>query len=366
MLSNQEVVESLRWKKFPVLSDGFVTLVDVMGDDNAIAQAARTSFGNDNPKIECTAIGCDEGVTGAIATGVQYLDGLIINDDVQVVNCKVCNGFGFVDRKGKPWKENDQKADKSLIRMLMRHRHSTPLEMCEVKLLIRIPMDAHRQLIRHRTANVNEYSTRYADAIDSMDKTPVDQWRLQSESNRQGSSGYLIPLGDDTGIAENLTRLESEFHVKATKLYEHRLNCGIAREQARKDLPLSNYTELYWKCDLHNIFHFLGLRMDSHAQKEIRDYATIIGEQIIKPLFPIAWEAFEQYRLNALNLTQLDVEVIAEINRQTISRKCPLPWRDKVEFGFASTIWPEEWQVEKCRERDECIAKLKRLGLVTE
>src|SRR5690606_27488156 len=100
------------------------------------------------------------------------------------------------------------------------------------------------------------------------------------------------------------------FHKRAREIYQNRLDAGVAREQARKDLPLSTYTEAYWKCDLHNILHFLSLRMDSHAQKEIRDYATTIGNEIVKPLFPVVWEAFEDYRLNGMFLTKLDIEAV--------------------------------------------------------
>src|SRR5690606_24787993 len=117
----------------------------------------------------------------------------------------------------------------------------------------------------------------------------------------------------------------------------------------RKDLPLSTYTEAYWKCDLRNVFHFLGLRMDSHAQKEIRDYATIIGEQIVKPLFPLSWEAFEDYHLNSMTLSALDQAVIRETH--------PNATRENIE-SIAAEIIPNK------REREECIAKLERLGIL--
>lgn len=365
MRSNQKVVEELRWKKFPVLSDGFVTLVDVMGDDSSIVQAARVSYGNDEQRFACEVGDCFQGYK---QTREEWSKGIQSKDHP----CDKCQGSGFVNGDGTPWKPRDPKDDRNLIRYLMRHRHTTPFEMAEVKILVRVPMDCWRQWIRHRTANVNEYSTRYTEAIDSMDKTPVDGWRLQSDSNKQGSSGKLVPLGNNTGIAENLTRLEEEFHDSARKVYKHRIGCGIAREQARKDLPLSTYTEAYWKCDLHNILGFLALRMDSHAQLEIRRYATMIGEQIIKPLFPMVWEAFEDYRLGAMQLTRLDIEVVQKLQRLEVAAGM-----DRLAAYFAalkdfssypySSIWPEEWRgKEKCRERDECIAKLKRLGLISE
>ncbi len=203
MSTNAAIADALRWKKFPVLDDGFVCLVDVMGDDQAIVQAARVSYGEGTRKVS---------------------------------------------------------DDRGLVRYLMRHRHSTPFEMAEIKFLVRVPMDCWRQWIRHRTANVNEYSTRYSLAIDATQTTPADQWRTQAASNRQGSGD---PLSPDMGAS--LTASETEFQAAARKLYQDRIEAGVAREQARKDLPLSTYTEAYWKIDLHNLLHFLALRMDSHA-----------------------------------------------------------------------------------------------------
>src|SRR5262249_31481210 len=149
------------------------------------------------------------------------------------------------------------------------------------------PMDCWRQWIRHRTANVNEYSTRYSVAIDSAQRTPKDRWRLQSPVNKQGSSGFL-----PVEAGEKVSKREEELHKLSRKVYEERLSLGVAREQARKDLPLSTYTEAYWKIDLHNLFHFLSLRMDAHAQDEIRAYADIIGRQIVSRWCPDAWSAF--------------------------------------------------------------------------
>ena len=169
--------------------------------------------------------------------------------------------------------------DRGLIRYLMRHHHSTPFEMCELKLHVRVPMDCWRQWIRHRTANVNEYSTRYSLAIDAAQTTPPTGWRMQSPTNRQGSVGLLHV---ETGT--QLSQKEAAFHRVARELYEERLAFGIAREQARKDLPLATYTEAYWKIDLHNLFHFLSLRTDEHAQAEIRAYAEVIGSNIVATL----------------------------------------------------------------------------------
>jgi len=293
--TRSELVEDLRWQKFPVLNDGFVCLVDVMGDDGSVVQAARVSYGEGTKRVS---------------------------------------------------------DDRTLIRYLLRHRHTTPFEMAEVKFLVRVPMDCWRQWIRHRTANVNEYSTRYSVAIDASQTTLPSEWRTQAEQNRQGS-GEPLP----TDIGEKLTASETEFQSAARTLYNERLEAGVAREQARKDLPLSTYTEAYWKVDLHNLLHFLALRMDAHAQEEIRLYATAIGEQIVKPLFPVVWEAFEDYRMGGKFLSRLDVGVIQRLMQ--LGKPGGLTEED---FLAAQD---ETWQsLKRCRERDECRSKLQDLGIL--
>jgi len=299
MPTNAPQADALRWRKFPVLDDGFVTLVDVMGDDQSVVQAARVSYGEGTRKVS---------------------------------------------------------DDRGLIRYLMRQWHSTPFEMAELKLLVRVPMDCWRQWIRHRTANVNEYSTRYSLAIDAMQTTPADQWRGQATTNRQGSGE---PLAAEIG--ERLSAAEAEFQAAARKLYEERIAAGVAREQARKDLPLSTYTEAYWKIDLHNLLHFLALRMDTHAQHEIRSYAATIGREIVQPLFPLVWEAFVDYRLEAMLLTRSDREVI----RRLVARPGGSdPLADEAAFLEAQD--PDWRGLARCRERDECRDKLRRLGLLGE
>jgi thymidylate synthase (FAD) len=227
--------------------------------------------------------------------------------------------------------------------------------MAEIKLLVRVPMDCWRQWIRHRTANVNEYSTRYSLAIDAMQTTAADAWRTQAASNRQGSGGAL-----DAAVGADLTAAEAEFQRRARELYEERIALGVAREQARKDLPLSTYTEAYWKIDLHNLLHFLALRMDAHAQQEIRDYATAIGENIVQPLFPIVWEAFVDYRLEGLFLSRLEREVIERLmQRLAKSGKSRATAED-----FLAAQDPSWANLERSRERDECREKLLRLGIM--
>ncbi|HUY35354.1 MAG TPA: FAD-dependent thymidylate synthase [Pirellulales bacterium] len=298
MPTNTAQVEPLRWQKLPVLDDGFVCLVDVMGDDQAIVQAARVSYGEGTRQVS---------------------------------------------------------DDRGLIRYLLRHRHTTPFEMVEIKFLLRVPMDTWRQWIRHRTANVNEYSTRYSLAIDAAQHTPPNAWRTQAAGNRQGSEGVLPA---DQG--EDLTAAEGELLAKARAIYERRIELGVAREQARKDLPLSTYTEAYWKVDLHNLLHFLALRMDDHAQWEIRQYATAIGEGIVRPLFPLVWEAFVDFRLEGMFLSRLDRELIVRLTARLAEGGRARAGED----DFMAVLPPEWTSLKRSRERDECRAKLVRLGLM--
>jgi thymidylate synthase (FAD) len=291
------LLHALRFKKLPVLDDGFVALVDCMGDDGSVVQAARVSYGEGTRKVS---------------------------------------------------------DDRQLIRYLLRHAHTTPFEMAELKFVVRVPMDCWRQWIRHRTASINEYSTRYSLAIDSMQSTHDDEWRSQAANNRQGSAGVL-----PRSAGHPLTQSEQELQSLARRVYEERLAAGIAREQARKDLPLSTYTEAYWKIDLHNLLHFLALRMDPHAQLEIRRYAETIGQQIVQPLFPLVWEAFVDYRLECMRLTKLDREVIQRLVAAAGGAGVPVGHADFLAAQDAS--WSA---LERCRERDECLAKLVTLGLV--
>ena len=294
-------VEALRWKKFSVLDDGFVCLVDVMGDDSSIVQAARVSYGEGTKKVS---------------------------------------------------------DDRTLIRYLLRHRHTTPFEMAEIKFLVRVPMDCWRQWVRHRTANINEYSTRYSLAIDAAQTTDPGEWRTQADSNRQGSGD---PLPADLG--QRLTQEETELQSKIRDIYQSRISSGVAREQARKDLPLATYTEAYWKIDLHNLLHFLALRMDSHAQLEIRQYATTLGEQIVAPLFPIVWEAFLDYRMQSTFLTRLDSGVIQRLTTNAAAAGTSPPFSDADFMAAQDTTWVS---LNRSRERDECRSKLQQLGLVAE
>jgi len=260
-----------------ILDHGFIALVDMMPRlipegktaDFAIAQAARTSYGRGTRQVS---------------------------------------------------------EDESLIRYLMRHKHSTPFEFCELKFHVRMPIFVARQWIRHRTASVNEYSARYSVMSDDFYTPHAEDVCLQSMENKQGRDGSA-----ESSIAQKFVDDSSRVHGDAYASYLSAIEGGVARETARCILPVSAYTEWYWKCDLHNIFHFLKLRMDSHAQKEIRVYAEAMYATI-KPLFPLACSAFEDYRLNAMELTAAEVEAITSGHAPRIKNKREIQeWSEKAK-----------------------------------
>jgi thymidylate synthase (FAD) len=195
--------------------------------------------------------------------------------------------------------------DRGLIRYLARHRHTTPFEMVEFKFHHVMPIFIARQWIRHRTANVNEYSARYSVVRDRFYHPSLDNVRKQSLTNRQGGEE---PIDGATAqeFLEYLNRVEGCYAD-----YQRLMEKGVARELARIGLPVNVYTEWYWKIDLHNLFHFLSLRMDAHAQQEIRDYATAMFA-LIQPIVPVAAEAFLDYNFEGMHLTRLEVEAIRE------------------------------------------------------
>jgi thymidylate synthase (FAD) len=193
--------------------------------------------------------------------------------------------------------------DRGLIRYLARHRHTTPFEMVEFKFHQVMPIFVARQWIRHRTANVNEYSARYSVVRDRFYRPDPAGVRQQGTANRQGGE-----LPADPATAEEFCRWLDEMQNQYER-YEHFIARGVSRELARIALPVNVYTEWYWKIDLHNLLHFLSLRMDAHAQKEIRDYATAMFD-LIRPIVPIAAEAFLDYQLNAMSLSALEVAAL--------------------------------------------------------
>lgn len=322
-------IDTLRWKKYPVLNDGFICLVDAMGDDYAIVQAARKSYDKDLHTN-------DPYLLAAVKKKFPLVEEVYYNDEDKLtcIENNTHKSFSLSGTRDFELLANDIKkeahsSERNTIRFMMRLGHTSPFEMVELKFLVRVPMDCWRQWIRHRTANVNEYSTRYTEAIDSQQTTLPGEWRLQATDNKQGSSGFLEekdwPEDFDFEDYNNqpysdarnyLSWKEKQLHDDAKHIYQERLSFGIAKEQARKDLPLSTYTEAYWKCDLHNIFNFLRLRMDSHAQYEIRMYANAMAE-IVKQVVPVAWEAFEDYVLHAKKFSRMEMEVLIEAIEDT-------------------------------------------------
>lgn len=192
------------------------------------------------------------------------------------------------------------RGDTGLIRYLMRHWHTTPFEMVEFKFHIKMPIYIARQHMRHRTASINELSARYS--VVPKDYYTPDVLRGQSTVNHQGSSG-------EASVSEEHVNDMKEHLEKSFEVYEHLLEDGCCREQARGNLPQSTYTEFYWKINLHNLMHYLQLRMDGHAQQEIRAYAEAIFN-LVEPLVPITMKAFMDFRVNAMQLSGLEIEAI--------------------------------------------------------
>jgi thymidylate synthase (FAD) len=255
-------LEEILYEPIPVLDHGFVRVIDYMGDDAAIVQAARVSYGK----------------------GTKQLRG-----------------------------------DTGLINYLLRHRHTTPFEMCEIKYHIKLPVFVARQWIRHRTANVNEYSARYS-ILDREFYIPApEHLAAQSAVNRQGRGETL-----EGAAAERVLELLKSDAAQSYDHYEEMLNersdgtvvdegrAGLARELARMNLPLNIYTQWYWKCDLHNLMHFLSLRADPHAQYEIRAYADAMLDTM-RRWVPASYEAFENYVMAGVHLSGGGIEVVRRL-----------------------------------------------------
>lgn len=240
----------LKNKYFPVLDQGFVALKDFMGSDQAVVEAARVSYG--------------AGTKGA-------------------------------------------SDDRTLLRYLFGNRHTSPFEMCEVVFHVKLPIFVARQLVRHRTASLNEMSLRYSLAPLHFYLPEYEVFRKQSASNRQGRSEQA-----DKEAYEHVKGMWALVRYASTDAYQEALVEDIARELARIDLPLSLYTEWYWKIDLHNLFHFLRLRADPHAQHEIQVYAEAKGA-IVKKLFPQSFEAFVDYSLAAVTFSRMEMLALREV-----------------------------------------------------
>jgi thymidylate synthase (FAD) len=259
-----EAAEELLDQPIPVLDRGFVRLVDYMGSDGSIVQAARVSY-------------------GAGTTTVRR--------------------------------------DQGLINYLMRHRHTTPFEMVELKFHVKLPIFVARQWIRHRTANVNEQSLRYSVMEDEFYVPRPENVGFQSTVNRQGRAVDEVPEDLRARVIEILKSVPESVYPQ----YQGMLDDGVARELARICLPVSAYTEWYWKIDLYNLFHFLSLRADPHAQFEIREYAQAMMT-CTRAVAPLATAAFEEYVLGGTSLSAHELAVIRKLINQE-----PVAWRD---FAF--------------------------------
>ena len=235
-------------EKVKIHDHGFVQLVDHMGTDESIENAARISYGEGTRKKSET---------------------------------------------------------EGLIRYLMRHRHTSPFEMCEVVFHLKLPIFVMRQLVRHRTASLNEYSGRYSVMSDEFYVPSREYLRKQSTTNKQGRSDELADKGGLLQYEYNRS------HDGSHTAYQNLLREDVSREIARAVLPVSNYTEVVWKSDLHNFFHMVKLRSDAHAQQEIRDYSDAMYE-IVKPLYPISCQAFEDYVLNSVSFSQKEMRMLKQ------------------------------------------------------
>lgn len=262
-----EAAEAILDKSFPVLDKGFVRLVDYLGSDQRIVQSARVSYG--------------EGT-------------------------------------------KSYRQDKGLINYLMRNDHTSPFEQVVFTFHIKAPVFVARQWVRHRTARMNEISGRYSVMKDECYIPADDKIALQSEDNKQGRRNEAV----DEETADKVKALLEKSQAESFEVYHELLELGIARELSRINLPLSMYTEFYWEIDLHNLFHFLQLRLDSHAQYEIRAYGEVMLE-MVRAVCPIATEAFENHRLKGRSFSGKEVEAIKTMMR---GEECPLTGRDKEIF----------------------------------
>jgi len=241
--------------------------------------------------------------------------GQVILLDVMGSDAKICQAARISYGKDEAVRTRDE--DRGLIRYLMRHRHTSPFEMAELQFNLRMPIFVARQWVRHRTANMNEVSARYTELPDDM--FVPKEVAAQSMENKQGRAGTpMYALDEDNPVHRINVQNESSYAV-----YADLLGMGVTRELARGVLPLNIYTEFVWKIDLHNLMHFLKLRLDPHAQKEIREYAEQI-RKLVALHFPITYEAFVDYQLEAYTLSRMEVELLQDIFAGPVPEKL---WR---------------------------------------
>lgn len=262
-------------EKYTIVHDhGFVGFIDYMGSDEAVEEAARVSYGAGTRKISET---------------------------------------------------------RNLVRYLMRHRHTSPFEMCEVKFHLKVPIFVMRQLVRHRTASLNEYSGRYSVMTDEFYIPELEYIQPQSQTNKQGREENAWTKYEKIELQRAFRRQS----FNSYKEYKKLLKQNLSREISRTLLPVSNYTELYWKIDIHNFLHFASLRADSHAQKEIQDY-TIAMYDLVKPKFPLIFEAYEDYARYGVKLSKMEKEIVKDaLNGKEI--------QDRKHYNMSKREWEEFW-----------------------
>ena len=277
---------------------GFVRLLDIMGSDEEVENAARISYGKGTRKSSET---------------------------------------------------------RKLIRYLMNHKHTSPFEMCEVKFHLKLPIFVMRQLVRHRTANINEYSGRYSVMSDEFYFPQGDAIKHQSKRNKQGRAESEDGLEEQDLLGVDTGEIEFEMHRifdGANIAYKNLIDWNVSRELARIVLPISNYTECIWKMDLNNFFHFIKLRIDEHAQKEIRDFANAMWELIV-PIFPLCCEAFEDYELNSTTFSAKEMKVLHRLLKKASATSEMYSWHQYPQF----IVVDKEIQL-TLREREEFLEKV--------
>ena len=280
-------LDAILGKQFSVLDQGFIRVIDYMGDDTSVVQAARISYG--------------KGTTNPTQ-------------------------------------------DKALLSYLLRHKHTSPFEMCEIKFHIKMPIFIARQWVRHRTANINEFSARYSFVPDSAYIPNKDILGTQSSINHQATITGTFDDAETDAIIERIK--ENTRHTYNTYLWctnsdvnkeaLHQEHKGLSRELARMNLSLNHYTEWYWKCDLHNLLHFLALRAEAGAQREIQLYAECILENILKVWVPWTYEFFHEYRKGSISFSRKARAVLKDLIQRT-------PIKSREEYGLSQSEWREIW-----------------------
>lgn len=337
----------------PVGSNGWVRFVDCMGDDYSIVEAARQSYGSDKPTYRQRIIEISNLYPEYSPKCVDVLsaneDKFIFIKDNGSTSIQLTLEEAFRHMSGYKGMISNlskyQKDDERLLRRLMRDFHTSPYEQVELSVQIQCPVHVARQIFRHRMASPNEYSMRYKEAIDDMETTSPEEWRIQSKANKQGSEEEYLPLTEGTYLSNQ----EKELQEYSKKVYQERLSRGVSREQARKDLPLSNYTRFTWKMDIHNMLHLHRLRLDKHAQKEVRQFASKIFEMVVE-LYPMVSQAFIDYRMGAISLSVFEIQMLRDCIDYKIYDPSDLMTKAEIEDFEKKLDYIHNFELDKARD----------------